>query len=61
MHFSFCTIVPAAGINPEDSEVEPLGVASLSRIIMSSVLSLAASAAVNPHAPAPTIATSTYD
>ena len=51
--------VPAAGIRPEDSAVEPCAIASRSSISTSAPASRVASAAVMPAAPAPTIATGT--
>ena len=52
-----CSLVPAAGICPLDSEVLPEGFASRSRITTSAPPSFAASAAMVPHAPAPMTST----
>ena len=48
-----CSLVPAAGICPLESEVLPEGLASRSRITTSAPCSFAASAAIVPQAPAP--------
>ena len=53
-----CSLVPAAGICPLDSEVLPEGLASRSRITASAPFSFAASAAMVPQAPAPITSTS---
>src|SRR5450759_1965218 len=47
--------VPAAGMSPADSAVDPAGTASRSISTASTPASLAASAAHSPAAPAPTI------
>ena len=52
-----CTRVPAAGMKPEDSAVEPCGVASRSSSTQSMPASRSAIAAVSPQAPEPTMAT----
>src|SRR6185503_18289271 len=54
---SRCSLVPAAGIWPPESEVLPVGLGSRSRISTSAPCSFAASAAIVPQAPAPTIKT----
>ena len=59
MPFSRCQRESAAGMNPEESEVDPLGLASRSRINTSAPCSEAARAAVKPQAPAPTISNGT--
>ena len=54
-----CQRVLQAGMNPDDRAVEPLGQLSHSKTITSAPVSFAARAAINPAAPAPTIATAT--
>ena len=51
--------VPAAGMKPEESAVEPRGTRSRSSISTSAPASRAASEAVRPHAPAPITSTGT--
>jgi hypothetical protein len=48
-----CSLVPAAGIWPLDSDVLPEGLASRSTMNTSAPFSFAASAAIVPQAPAP--------
>ena len=52
--------VPAAGMNPKDSAVEPEGTASRSSTTQSTPASFSISAAMRPQAPAPTTATCTF-
>ena len=52
-----CTRVPAAGMKPEDKAVDPWARASRSSSTQSMPASRSISAAVNPQAPAPTMAT----
>ena len=51
--------VPAAGISPAESAVEPDGTSSRSTTTASTPASFAASAAHNPAAPAPTMTSGT--
>ncbi len=57
---SRCTRVPAAGMKPLDSAVDPLASASRSSSTQSTPASRSISAAVRPQAPAPTMATGVW-